>query len=194
MILDFPQMNLSDNEWIDLLKRYLKQWTEIPLTTSEGYDIEELIFFDGFIGTLIRQTEYKLKNNLEINKEFVDSWKYQGKLYRALHAEISFENGSCILKLPEVNYHRMIAHWTTDYSFSKLRNKLCCEEEHKILVAETGDHLAFDVNRFRKRYHCVDPHTEDENEVIFPMYKECIIEYKMTLKEFEEMIQINSDL
>ena len=194
MILDFPQMNLSDKEWIKLLERYLKQWTEIPLTTGDGYDIDELRFFDGFIGTIIRQTESNLKNKEVINKEFVNSWKYTGKMYRVLHRIYRIEKGQNHCTLPRVRYHRMITHWTTDYTFSKLRHKLCCDEKHIILEADTGEHIAFDINGFRKRYNCEESYTKDEREVIFPMYKECIKEYHMTLREFEEMTKHNLDL
>lgn len=36
-------------------------------------------FFDGLLGTLLKHTEYLLKEYPSyLDKEFVDSWKYQG--------------------------------------------------------------------------------------------------------------------
>ena len=58
-----------------------------------------------------------------------------------------------------------------------------------ILEADTQDHLAFDVNKFRKTYKCEKHNTEKEREVIFPMYKECIKEYKMSVNEFIQFKQ-----
>ena len=44
MILDLPQVDLSDEEWIYFLEKCLKGWTEIPLTETQRYDIDKLRF------------------------------------------------------------------------------------------------------------------------------------------------------
>ena len=106
MILDMPNINFSDEEWIYILKQYLNGWTEIPLNSSAGYDIDNLKFYDGFIGLLLKQTEeyYKEKNYL-LDMHFVNSWTYTGKLYRIIHPCL-VEDDTAIdgysLKMPQV--------------------------------------------------------------------------------------------
>ncbi len=192
MIFNFPSIEFEDEEWKYIILRYLKGWTEIPLTTNDGYDIEELKFFDGFLGTLLKQTESLMADPYaDVDNEFVDSWKYHGKLYRIMHPHYVFDDGVIEPRtiMPEVNYHRMITHWTSDYTFKGLlkSNKIFDDEEYIILEADTGDHLAFDVNKFRKANNAEERYTQGEEEIIFPMYKECIKEQKTTIKKFIEM-------
>jgi len=193
MIFDF-NMSFTDDEWKIIIIEYLRVWTGIPLTTNGDYDIENLKFFDGLLGTLLKHTESLLKEYPSfLDKEFVDSWKYQGKLYRVIHSHYE-PNGNSTeprIVMPEVNYHRMITHWTSDYTFKGLlaTAKIFDDEEYIILEADTGDHLAFDVNKFRKANDVQEPYTQGENEIIFPMYKENIKEYRMTIREFIEKKQ-----
>ena len=189
MIFDIPSVNLNDDEWIYIITEYLNGWTEIPLSLSDGYDIDKLKFYDGLLGTLLKETEKLLELAPEyINREFVDSWKYQGKLYRVIHSHYVFdaEESEPRLVMPTVDYHRMITHWTDDYTFEGL-TKLSKDCEYIILEAETREHIAFNVNSFRKKYHCERPFTQKEREIIFPMYKENIKEYRMTINEFIEL-------
>ncbi len=186
MILDFPNIRFSDEEWLYMLERYLKGWTETPLTYLDGYDIDTVKFYDGLIGTLLKQTEriYKIWPDC-LDSRFVGSWKYQGRLYRVMHPVLQIdENGNECSVLPEVEYHGMITHWTDDYTFSGLLQKVNPDCEYIILEANTGDHFAFDVNGFCKEYGCEEQYTQKEREFIFPMYKDCIKEYRMTINEF----------
>lgn len=86
--------------------------------------------------------------------------------------------------MPKVEYHGMISHWTKDYTFKGFLHKLPSKQKYIILEADTQDHIGFDVNKFRKEYDCEKPNTEIEQEIIFPMYKDCIKEYRMTINEF----------
>lgn len=186
MIFDFHNIGFDDNEWIYILIRYLKGWTEIPLNCLGGYDVETLKFYDGFIGTLIKHTEkvHAVCPDL-LDSRFIGSWKYQGKLYRVIHSVLTIdEDENESVALPEVEYHGMITHWTDDYTFKALLNKISADEQCIILEADTGDHFAFNVNGFRKEYRCEERYTKDEREFIFPMYKECIKEYHMSINEF----------
>ena len=181
-------MTFTDDEWKIIIIEYLRVWTNIPLSTNEGYDIEDLKFFDGLLGTLLKHTELLLKECPSfLDKEFVDSWKYQGKLYRVIHPHYVFDDDSIEPRtiMPEVDYHRMITHWTSDYTFNGLlaTHKISDDEEYIILEADTGDHLAFDVNKFRQVNNVQETYTQGENEIIFPMYKENITEYRMTINE-----------
>lgn len=191
MVFYMPNIQLTDEDWIYILINYLNGWTEIPLSSFGGYDIDKLKFYDGFIGYLIKQTEQFLKEHPDrLNKKFVNSWKHQGKLYRIIHPIIiedeTAEDGySC--KLPDIEYHKMISHWTDDYTFQGLMYKLNLETPYIILEADTQEHIAFDVNKFRKTYNCENPYTAKEREIIFPMYKECIKEYRMSVSEFIHM-------
>lgn len=193
MIFDMSNIHFSDEQWIYILQQYLNGWTEIPLNDDSGYNIDELKFYDGFIGYLLKQTEYYLKEYPRyIDKAFINSWIYQGKLYRIIHArhvknDKTKYGYSC--KLPRVNYHGMISHWTDDYTFKALMYKLSNREKYIILEADTQDHLGFDINKFRKTYSCENPNTEKEREIIFPMYKECIKEYHMSVNEFIQLKQ-----
>ncbi len=189
MIFDFGNMNFSDEDWICIIAQYLNGWTEIPLSTSSGYDIENLKFFDGCLGTLLKQTERIYSEYPDaLNKPFVDSWRYQGKLYRVMHGYVEYDEveGEKYI-MPEVEYHGMISHWTDDYTFEGLTYKLSRDEQYIILEADTSDRFAFDVNKFRKAYGYERPFTEKEREIIFPMYKDNIKEYQMTINEFIEL-------
>lgn len=188
MIIDFPNIGFSDELWITIIAAYLKGWTEIPLHPVDGYSIEDVKFYDGLLGTLLRHTEKYLELCPEVlNKKFINSWMYRKKLYRVMHGYCELdENGREIYIMPKVEYHGMISHWTDDYTFEGL-NKLSKDREYIILEADLKDHIAFDVNGFRKAYGFEEPHTEKEREYIFPMYKENIKEYRMTINEFIEM-------
>ena len=189
MIFNFFHMQFSDADWIYIILQYLREWTEIPLSSTSGYDAERLKFFDGFLGTLLRQTE-----EMELfaphlrNKEFVESWKYQGKLYRVIHDTLSVDDdGNEKMVTPEIEYHGMITHWTDDYTFSGLLHKLPDNRKFIILEADTRERLAFDVNHFRSHNGDSAPYTEKEREFIFPMYREHITEHRMSIRDFAAM-------
>ena len=183
-----PNIGLNEEELIYLVYKYVSSWTEIPLSICDGYDIEQLRFYDAFLGTLIRNTEEFLRNYPGYeNDGFIRSWKYQGKLYRLLHEAPHIDRrylDGYRLELPSVEYHRMVSHWTDDYSFKGLMYKLSPQTQYIILEADTNDHLAFDIYGFLNKYGFRIPKTENEREFIFPMYKECITEYRMTVEEF----------
>lgn len=199
MIIDMPNIQFTNEEWIYILKQYLNGWTEIPLNEGSGYNLGELKFYDGFIGYLIKQTEQRLEEYTDYlsksDREFINSWKYQGKLYRIIHAnrvENSRTKCGYSYKLPKVNYHGMITHWTDDYTFKGLMYKLSPETKYIILEADTQNHIGFDVNKFRKKYSCEKPNTEKEREIIFPMYKECIKEHRISVNDFIQQKQSES--
>ena len=73
------------------------------------------------------------------------------------------------------------------FTFKICTAKIFDDEEYIILEADTGDHLAFDVNKFRQVNNAQEIYTQGENEIIFPMYKENIKEYRMTINEFIKM-------
>lgn len=191
MIVDLPNVKFTDEQWIYILNMVLRGWTEIPLSTTSGYNKDRLKFYDGIIGLILKDTEIMIKDYPNsLNQSFVDSWKYQGILYRVMHKHIvedsSSEDGYSN-KLQKVVYHEMITHWTTDYTFSALRYKLGVDTEYIILEVDTMGHLAFDVNKYREVNDIQEVYTRDEREVIFPMYKDCIKEYLMTINEFIKM-------
>ena len=180
-----------EKEKITKLASKLKEWTEIPLSLSSGYDIDEVKEFDEIFGALLRDTEMKIHANPAIEKDsFIQSCLYRGKLFRVIHpCHIADDREASGYRydLPEVEYHRMISHWTDDCTFSGLMHKLNREEQYIILETDTMNHIAFDVNRFRKTYGYKECFTEKEREVIFPMYKECIKEYRMSIDEFDKL-------
>ena len=191
MIFRFWNVQFDDREWIEIIIRYLNSWTEIPLTNNDDYDKEDLKFYDGLLGTLLKHTEWLMINApKDLNKKFVNSWKYQGKLYRVMHSYYVCDSEGYLTGqsvMPEVDYHGMISHWTNDYTFAGLMDKLDPDEQYIILETDTQDHLAFDVNKFRKTYSCRKQFTEKEREFIFPICKENTTEYRMTINEFIQM-------
>lgn len=192
MIVDLPNVNFSDKEWLYILKKVLKGWTETPLTTTSSYNRDRLKFYDGIIGLILKDTEMIVRDYPKsFNKSFVDSWKYQGKLYRVMHKCMVLDNSSVegySYKLPEVEYHNMITHWTTDLTFNALLYKLNLDTKYIILEADTNERFAFDVNKFQEVNGFQEIYTQEEREVIFPMYKSHIKEHLMTINEFVEMI------
>jgi len=191
MIVDLPAVRFTDDEWKYILNTVLRGWTEIPLRTHGGYSKDLLKFYDGIIGYVIKDVERMYRDFPKyVNMVFLDSWKYQGKLYRVIHKSVFLDENNdegFSYKLPEVEYHNMITHWTTDYTFQGLMHKLSDEEEYIILEAETRDKFAFDVNKYRKANGISEVYTEGEREVIFPMYQEHITEHKMNVKQFIEL-------
>lgn len=191
MVLDMPNIPFSEDKYIKLLTEYLNNWTEIPLRNIGGYNIDNLKTYDDFIGLLLKQYEKDMYDHPELlDKHFFNSWKYQGKLYRILHevyVEDTTSDDGYSCKFPDIEYHGMISHWTDDYTFQGLMYKLSSEDPCIILEADTQEHLAFDVNKFRKTYNCENPYTAKEREIIFPMYKDCIKEYRMSVSEFIQM-------
>lgn len=191
MIFNLANVSFTDDEWIYILAVILKGWTEVPLSQLYGYNKDNVKFFDGIIGSLLRQTEeLQVDYPDALDQRFVNSWKYQGKLYRVLHPSMIEDENSIdgySSALPQVEYHEMITHWTTDFTFEALLYKLSADTKYIILEADTKEHFAFDVNGFRAEYGFEERFTQKEQEIIFPMYKECIQEHCMTVNEFIEM-------
>lgn len=179
----------DEEAWTAIALGYLRSWTNISFTYTEEYDPELVKFYDGFFGYLLKRTEKLIEFGHEVDKyDNIDAWKYQGKLYRVMHPYVVIDSNDEEQKImPEVNYHGMITHWTTDYTFSGLMYKLSHNEEYIILEADTGKHFGFDVNKFQATYNCENRYTKKEQEVIFPMYKECIKEYRMKIADFIRM-------
>lgn len=184
-------LKMQEDELRDILLQYLKDWTEIPLEPTGGFDKNELAFYDGFIGMVLKKSEELLRYQSEyLNDELIQSFLYQGKLYRVIHpCEIKdrrckrgFRYG-----LPKVDYHGMITHWTKDRTFKALRHKLSCQEEYIILEADTKDRVAFDINKFRRENGNREQFTQGEEEVIFPMYNNYITEYRMSIEQFNDI-------
>lgn len=191
MIFDECYMNFTDEQWIYIIAQYLNSWTEIPLNIDSGYDREKVKFYDGLIGRLLKDTEYYLKNHPNVlDQEFVNSWLYCGKIYRIIHQCYKKSNktkSGYTCRLPKVEYHGMISHWTTDYTFKGMKHKIYHDEKFIILEANTKDHIAFNINKFRKTYGYRNYNTEREKEIIFPMYKDYTIEHRMTISEIIEL-------
>lgn len=141
MILNIPSIHFKEDERINIIKQYLNKWTEIPLSEIADYDLDEIKSYDEVIGLLIKQTEQYLKECPDCltksNMQFINSWKYQGKLNRIIHARIINNNYSLSYQMPKIQYHGMISHWTDDYTFKGLTYKLNTKEKRIILEADT---------------------------------------------------------
>ena len=76
MIFNLPSVHFSDDEWIYILSVVLKGWTEVPLSQLSGYNKDNLKFFDGVIGLLLKQTEKTLVEYPDVlNHEFVNYYE-----------------------------------------------------------------------------------------------------------------------
>ncbi len=178
------EIPLDEKELTYITLAYLEGWTNIPLTSYGDCDIDKVKFYDGFFGYILRRAEHLAEYRPEL-LENNSSWKYQGKLYRVIHPCMRItQEGEETVFLPDVQYHQMIAHWTSDYTFSGLLYKLSPEEEYIILEADTGKHFGFDVNKFYTSNGADNRYTKVEQEIIFPMYEECTKEYRMSISDF----------
>ena len=187
MLKEMKKVGVDPAKWMGLVQCYLRGWTSIPFTRDEGYDRDLLKFYDEFIGALLKETEKDISGSYELSSRDVNrACAYRGKLYRILHAVLPDDGRKSggIGLLPDVEYHGMITHWTDDVTFSDLRSSLAQNRKYIILEADTGSHIGLDVNRFFEYIGAEEP---GKREIIFPMYRDCIKEYRMTLGKFLEM-------
>ena len=174
---------VSARSQFKMLNQVLGGWQERRLLGS--YDEDELTFYDGIIGYVIRNAHYFLKEyetglvERHPKLDVFDIWKYQGIICRVMDV------------LPDdIIYHNKISSWTKSVdSFYKMNN-LCKTEKYTFLIANTNDMYGFDVNNYNDYFNQGNQHIQHEEEVIFPMDKKYIIDvFYGTLDEFKAHVK-----
>lgn len=187
------QLSFEDQKY--MIAVTMEQFREIPLCGG-GYDEEGLRFYDGVLGNLIRERDSLLKfptyNLHDESAEFSSHWEYHGDIYRVLDkAYVYPKNGEPYKRMPAIKWHGMIASWSSSYDFTTGFNHIYSDVKYTIIHANTGSSAGIDVNKFSEYLRCYNQHTACENEVIFPMKKEFVVNVykKITPTEFKELME-----
>lgn len=192
------QLSLEEQEFF--LAITMSQFREFPLCGG-GYDEEGLRFYDGVLGDLMRRRDKMFKmhciNQMKEFKEFCANWEYHGDIYRVLSTAYVYpKNGEPFRRMPTIKWHGMIASWSSSYDFTKNFNHISPNTKYKIIHANTKNSAGIDVNKFSEYLGCYNYYTASENEVIFPMKKEFVVNvYKnITPIEFKKIMENISDV
>lgn len=177
----------------------------IPLN---AYEIVEAIYvhqgnpWNGNIGNNYDEVEiltelWKYMNS-GIPKEY---FFYTGDLYRihcqrtTLAQNVDKENetivgnissdGSCSI-LPKTHYDGYPVSFSKSFDFTKsVYSKIVHSEISIINHINTKDKYGIDINKITLRYGGYNPRVVEEQEIMFPMLKECVVkEYKCSPKQF----------
>lgn len=193
--LDHPlnRLSLDNQKWLLAMTMY--QFREFPMC-SGGFDEEGLRFYDGVLGNLIRMHDRAIESGLMGQipglAEFSSHWEYRGDIYRVIDKAMVFpKNREPYYRMPAIKWHGMVASWSSSFDFTTNFYHMYADSKYTIIHANTGDSAGIDANKFGKYLGCYSPYTEGENEVIFPMKKEFVVDvYKnITPKEFKELME-----
>lgn len=187
------QMSLENQKY--MISITMCQFREFPLCGG-GYNEEELRFYDGVLGSLMRTRDRIIENNY-INSihgylDFCSKWEYHGDIYRVIDkAYVCPKNREPYMRMPSIKWHGMIASWSSSYDFTKGFNKIGANTKYTIIHANTGNSAGIDVNKFSQYLRCYNQYTACENEIIFPMKKDFVVRvYKnITPIEFKELME-----
>lgn len=197
--MNHPLNQLSWDSQKYIIAITMHQFREFPLC-SGSYDEEGLRFYDGVLGSLIRtrdkmrraRNEWGMREMPEY-EAFASKWVYQGDIYRVIGEAYVYDDGDDEphMEMPEIKWHGMVASWSSSFDFTMNFNHMYADSKYTIIHANTGDSAGIDANKFGKYLGCCSPYTEGENEVIFPMKKEFVVNvYKdITLKAFKELME-----
>lgn len=190
-----PLNQLSLNNQKYMLAITMRQFREFPMCSGGFYE-EDLRYYDGVLGNLIRMRELVVQNDLMSQipdyGEFTSHWEYQGDIYRVIDKALVYpKKGEPYYRMPSIKWHGMIASWSSSFDFTTGFNHMHADSKYTIIHANTGISAGIDANKFGEYLGCYNPYTEGENEVIFPMKKEFVVNiYKdMTLTEFKELME-----
>lgn len=197
--MNHPLNQLSWNDQMYMIAVTMRQFREFPLCGG-GYDEEGLRFYDGVLGSLIRmrdkmrrmQNEWGMQEIPEY-EAFVSKWAFQGDIYRVIGEARVYEDGDDEphMEMPEIKWHGMIASWSSSYDFTTGFNHIHPDAKYTIIHANTGDSVGIDANKLGDYVSGYNPHTVGENEVIFPMKKEFVVEVyeEITPNEFKNLME-----
>ena len=193
--LHHPMNQLSFENQKFMIAITMYQFREIPMC-SGGYDEEGLRFYDGILGNLIRMrdivVERELYDVIDGYTDFLSSWEYQGDIYRVLDKSLVYpKNKEPYYRTPSIKWHGMIASWSSSYDFTENFNHIYADKPYTIIHANTGKSAGIDANKFGEYLGYHSRYTIGENEIIFPMKKEFVVNvYKnITPNEFKKMME-----
>lgn len=193
--MNHPLNQLSFENQKYMLAITMYQFREIPMC-SGGYNEEELRFYDGVLGNLIRMrdlvVERGLYNIIDKYAEFSSHWEYHGDIYRVLGKSMIYpKRGEPYYRMPAIKWHGMVASWSSSYDFTKNFNHIYADEPYTIIHSNTGDSAGIDANKFGEYLEYYSQYTIGEKEVIFPMKKEFVVNvYKnITPNEFKTLME-----
>lgn len=153
----------------------------------------ELRIYDGILGDAIRALNAYSALDIPMEpelKEFTDAWAFRGDIYRIMRvpSRASFWSK---LTMHWIDWHGMVASWSKSHDFTTGYNKVNPNLKYCFLHASTGDDFGIDVNKLRSRLGIENPYTCQENEIIFPMARNYVIDiyHSMTPREFLEHMQ-----
>ena len=174
---------MPNSQNIKIFNAALATWTERSQFTND-YDENMLRFYDGVIGYVIYQGNISLRNKQngywapQCVLDFLPKWQYQGKLFRVINK-----------KRGRVKFHGKIASWTKNINAFDNFNHLSRSQAYTFLVAEANEFVGFDVNKYRNSIGVRHVYTEHEEEVIFPMDKQYVMDvFYGTLTDFKQHI------
>ena len=187
------QLSLENQKY--MIAVTLGQFREIPLC-SGGYDEEGLRFYDGVLGNLMRMRDRMVEsgciNAIPDFLEFSSKWEYHGVVYRVLDkVNVYPKNAEPYRRVPAIKWHGMIASWSSSYDFTTGFNHIYSDAKYTIIHGNTRNSAGIDVNKFSEYLGCYNQYTACENEIIFPMKKEFVVDvYKnITPTEFKKLME-----
>lgn len=187
------QLSLENQKY--MIAVTLGQFREIPLC-SGGYDEEGLRFYDGVLGNLMRMRDRTVEsgciNAIPDFLEFSSKWEYHGDVYRVLDkVNVYPKNAEPYRRVPAIKWHGMIASWSSSYDFTTGFNHIYSDAKYTIIHGNTRNSAGIDVNKFSEYLGCYNQYTACENEIIFPMKKEFVVDvYKnITPTEFKKLME-----
>lgn len=190
-----PLNQLTLDEQRRILATTMYQFREFPMC-SGGFDEEGLRFYDGVLGNLIRMRDESIESGLmerEVDlAEFTSLWEYQGDIYRVLDkAWVCPKNREPYRRTPAIKWHGMIASWSSSFDFTINFNHMHENSKYTIIHANTGRSAGIDANKFGNYLGLYNSYTTEENEIIFPMKKEFVVEvYKgITPTDFKKLME-----
>lgn len=183
----------------------IDRWTERP-QLGDGYNERLLKLYDALIWTVVENFKEYRKSLIDTIKsqekrrqkkddfmffpiadsrpaledldDFINTWKYQGIIYRVIDCHID-----------KVKYHGKIASWTDDINAFSDFNHLSKSQEYTFLIGDTKNEWGFDVNKYRDNIDVKHIYTEHESEIIFPMKRKYVIDsFYGTYADFVEYV------
>lgn len=179
--------------WKDIARRQGEPWNDGRINDTGKYPyLTEL---------------YRVVNKNKIHFP----WTYKGIIYRVHSAQdenikegpvngdiIDFDDDGYGLVLPHTDYSsKELVAFTKNGDFTHQKEdgignvfyKLSPDEICRFIVLDTGDLLGIDVVALKKKLGISSEIYDEEQEVLFPLLKECVVaEYTCTPNQFKQKV------
>lgn len=160
-----PLNQLSPTDQKFFLAMVIRQFRERPLCGG-GYNEEDLRFYDGVLGNLIRTRDLYFTEGCQDSvkgfTELTANWQHQGDIYRVLGKSYICRKDKAepYLRTPSIKWHGMVASWSKSYDFTTSFNHIYSDEEYTIIHSNAGDSAGIDVNKLTAYLDDPNPCTE----------------------------------